>query len=95
MRIELHGKGTHKLTDRQTSQLLDRIGPVGRFNEYIGLVIEKKQALASVSGSQPGAKTISSAETILPGIHTSDSSRIDSLNTKLLSGNFAPRPSLN
>ena len=28
-----HGKGTQKLTDPRTSRLLDRIGPVGRFNE--------------------------------------------------------------
>ena len=30
---ESHGKGTHKLTDRRTSRLLDRIGPVGQFDE--------------------------------------------------------------
>ena len=36
-----HGKGTHKhtntQTDRRTSRLLDRIGPVGRFGENLSI----------------------------------------------------------
>ena len=32
---KLHGMGTDRHTDRRTSQLLDRIGTVGRFGENV------------------------------------------------------------
>ena len=37
-----HGKGTNKQTHRQTSLLLDQIGPVGRFGEKIVLSLVTK-----------------------------------------------------